>query len=700
MPHDEDHVMYKVGFGRLEMEDERDQEYPMRDALPSDDEIKTAKSEEKYQYWWQSAWWGNQGRTPQCFPPGTKVMMADGSEKPIEDIEEGDLVVTHKGCKREVTETMERDYEGDLYKIDVRGRKSSIEVTSEHPFLATEFSPTEVIDEADSKYAKKRRGWSTEPRNCFVCGDEARTREVSTGKQWSVYCSDSCKREAYNKRRRSRNRSIELKPEEPNWIRAEDLDEKVRDGSGDYLHLPKFSLDGEINSLEVDDILSNRKLAYSPEREVKLKNGHTFIPREIPVTPELGRLVGLYLAEGSARKNINGQIKFCYGYDERNTLASETVHLLDKVFNCSSTIKLEKKNGSANVVGRKSSILSALFEKLCGLGCSNKRFHNSVWKWPEEAKEEIWNGFLDGDGCREPDKNRHTLVTVSEELARDLWRLGNQLGYAPTITYSDPKPSHNVESRRRRYDITRYLNRDQTNRPEDDEFVYCAVENTKTKQYSGKVYNLEVEEDHSYIAANVVVHNCVSYAWDHWLEDGPKTHFYENRDADPEWMDPDGEELVNAEKLYKECQRNDQWPGTQYRGTSVRAGAKVLEKAGLIKEYRWAWDAQTVADAILTKGPVVVGTRWYEDMFYPDSEGIIEKGGDMAGGHAYVLNGVNLEKGLFRLKNSWGEDWGKNGYAYVPIEDIDELIKENGEACLGIEAEIEDYDEDEEIIDE
>lgn len=145
--------------------------------------------------------------------------------------------------------------------------------------------------------------------------------------------------------------------------------------------------------------------------------------------------------------------------------------------------------------------------------------------------------------------------------------------------------------------------------------------------------------------------HCVAYSWMHWLEDGPTTHS-KTRTAG---TGP----LFDTTKLYKEAQKIDQWPGENYDGTSVRAGAQMLRSWGVIQSFRWAWDAATVVRALLTTGPVVVGTWWHVDMFQPklDKETgkiLITPSGGKAGGHAYMLNGVNTEKGLVRIKNSWG----------------------------------------------
>lgn len=167
---------------------------------------------------------------------------------------------------------------------------------------------------------------------------------------------------------------------------------------------------------------------------------------------------------------------------------------------------------------------------------------------------------------------------------------------------------------------------------------------------------------------------CVGHAWAHWIEDGPKTW--------PGTVDPVA--------IYNEACKLDPWPENDYGdllyGTSLRAGVQAVQARGKVTEYRWAWDASTVVDALLTKGPVVIGSYWYEHMFEPDDNGMIKVSGPNTGGHCYILNGVNTVKGIVRVKNSWGQSWGKMGQAFLRIQDLDRLIKEDGEACLAVEA--------------
>lgn len=166
---------------------------------------------------------------------------------------------------------------------------------------------------------------------------------------------------------------------------------------------------------------------------------------------------------------------------------------------------------------------------------------------------------------------------------------------------------------------------------------------------------------------------CVEYTWHHWVQAGP----VKPRGRAPYWQ---------LGSVYREAQTIDEWPGENYDGTSVRAGAKVLQRLGYIDSYLWAWDINTLVNALLTTGPVAVGTVWYDDMFDPDPKtGLVKPTGYMVGGHAYLATGVNKRSGKIRFKNSWSQKWGKSGRFWMLIEDFEKLLDQDGEACLAVE---------------
>jgi C1A family cysteine protease len=146
------------------------------------------------------------------------------------------------------------------------------------------------------------------------------------------------------------------------------------------------------------------------------------------------------------------------------------------------------------------------------------------------------------------------------------------------------------------------------------------------------------------------------------------------------------------EQLYEQCQDVDEWPGTDYDGTSVRALFKVFKAKGFVSTYQWAFDVNTVVRHILTTGPVVFGTNWYLGMFDADDEGFIYPTGPTVGGHAYMVKGVNLDKkctdgttGAFRIINSWGRSWAQDGKCWMSFPTAARLISEWGEAATSTE---------------
>ena len=166
--------------------------------------------------------------------------------------------------------------------------------------------------------------------------------------------------------------------------------------------------------------------------------------------------------------------------------------------------------------------------------------------------------------------------------------------------------------------------------------------------------------------------HCVGYAWKLWLQASPI------RQA----------RRLDSSKIYGEAQLEDEWPGEDYDGTSVRAGAKILQRWGYIGSYLWATDVTEIRNWVLVSGPIVLGTNWYAAMFegrWIKEQFWLEPFGDLVGGHAWTVIGYSQYRRAFRCVNSWGSVWGQNGRFWLAEEYMAQLLHEQGEACTAIE---------------
>ena len=83
---------------------------------------------------------------------------------------------------------------------------------------------------------------------------------------------------------------------------------------------------------------------------------------------------------------------------------------------------------------------------------------------------------------------------------------------------------------------------------------------------------------------------------------------------------------------------------------------------------------------------MLIGIDWYSGMFSPvyekdalgDYRWMLIPTGSVAGGHAVLVNGVNVPRKTFRILNSWGRDWGVDGRASMRFSDMESLLFSQG----------------------
>jgi hypothetical protein len=144
--------------------------------------------------------------------------------------------------------------------------------------------------------------------------------------------------------------------------------------------------------------------------------------------------------------------------------------------------------------------------------------------------------------------------------------------------------------------------------------------------------------------------------------------------------------------LYWRAQQLDPWAGGEYEGadpvyggTSILAGAKAATEAGHYTAYLWAFTEPELAAAVGWRGPAVAGVAWRESMFRTDPQGFLRPAGDVVGGHAILINGLNAKGAYYTITNSW-RGWGIDGCARIRRDDMAALLHDGGEACVPVRA--------------
>lgn len=136
-----------------------------------------------------------------------------------------------------------------------------------------------------------------------------------------------------------------------------------------------------------------------------------------------------------------------------------------------------------------------------------------------------------------------------------------------------------------------------------------------------------------------------------------------------------------AVHLYSDATQVDPYPGEwppDDTGSDGLTVAKVLQAAGMIAGYTWAFRLDDALKA-LTTGPLITGIPWYNSMFSPSDEGLVKIFGGLAGGHEIVVDEYDESRGWVGFTNSWGADWGLAGRFYLQAEDYGTLLAQQGD---------------------
>ena len=363
-----------------------------------------------------------------CFTAGTLVLCESGF-KPIEQVEVGDRVVTHKGNLKRVLKTGSKTAD----TIVLKGQGSvGIECTPNHPFYARE----------------KRRVWDNSRREYIM----------------------------------------ETQPES-RWVEAKDM-------QGEFW-------------LNVCDV---KKLPIPPFPESgRGKKGFGYIDG-FEFTDAFFYFVGRWLGDGWAnahrrkgrKESFMKRVYVCCSHDEAD--------VLETVLSRSGLHFGRVDSGSTERFTCSSTQLHDWLIGNFGVHADGKNIPAWCMGMKKSFKRALLNGYIDADGCKFD--NGYQSTTINRKLSLGIKMLAGSLGMASSVSKSVNSRQAVIEGRevneRPNY-LSHHYESTRSSFFADGGF-YGKVKHVEPGRESVTVYNLEVEDDNSYTADGIAVHNCQSFS--------------------------------------------------------------------------------------------------------------------------------------------------------------------------------------------
>jgi hypothetical protein len=384
-----------------------------------------------------------------CLTKGEPITTITGVS-PVEEIKEGDLVLTHTGNWKTVTSTMKREHKGKAYKIYLSQGGDPLVITDEHPILIANSKgevtwklPGEII----TGYKKKRKGiyyW-----NSYAVLPKTIGNKIS---------------------------EIKL---------IDYLDSSFIYKNNTLHHLTSWKQTNRSTSTP-----------FTNHKEFEWKN----FPERLEMNYENGWLLGLWTAEGSAgEKNLNLTLHI-----EEKDLAKRFIAGMKKSFNIDFIVYERKERNSQELVA--SSVpVATILNTLCGHLSKNKHVPLEVMASNKEMRKGFLEGVLDGDGSSTRDQFCFGVSSIN--LAWGVRTLMIEQGIWGTVGFMEsPGTKENTNPR---WSINYNKNPKWKYHFESDEYLCRPITKIEEIDLDETVYNFSVEEDESYIGP-FVLHNCKS----------------------------------------------------------------------------------------------------------------------------------------------------------------------------------------------
>ena len=415
-----------------------------------------------------------------CLLPETPVVTEDGIT-PMIDIQRGTGVYTHKGRFRPVTSVLSRYvFEEPIYSVDIWGYPFDISMTGEHPVL--------VI-----KRNGARPNWDVDDATWIKC------RHLEKGD-----CVLFPSYELENKEYRIDYVSIDdsvLYDDSQVWFKN-GYSPRVMSSISNIMSITgetKKVVETTIHKYHsgVPPSTPRQEVVYEYLKSINHQQSKPIRYRRFYLIDEnMSRLLGYYASEGSIVSNGNAT-QFTFGKEPE--LVEDVKNLVGSIFGKSVCVNDYDTKTQVTLSGR---VYAKLFSHLCGEGAYHKRVPNEIIQNKDLGMQFIEAAFL-GDGSLSGNTWRYSSVSV--DLIHGLRICLSNNGYPSTIQCSERKDRYqytlSYSTKRGRRHSNKVVN--------NGGFNVHLVKDVKRTYYSGKVYNLEVEEDNTYVTGGFCVHNCL-----------------------------------------------------------------------------------------------------------------------------------------------------------------------------------------------
>lgn len=406
--------------------------------------------------------------------------------------------ITSSGMLRKVKAVFRHPYEGEMIKLKPY-YLPSFTCTPDHRVYATAdvASPPEPIHARDltkAHYLAVPRSYTFSPDQVIDAGGLLGSQQITFQIPWKLSSDEMLE-------------IMELSDEGKSSREIGALFGK----SGSYIrHLRSKIRNGQVN---------HSKTAY-PYQE----NGFLRFPNErrpgIPLitrlTIEVAELLGYYCAEGSivSDKNRPNSFNINFSFSKNETgLAQRTVDLLRSCFGVDA--QLVHRRTTLAVSASKSS-LALLLETLAGGRATSKRVPVTLFDAQPEIAKAFLDAYVQGDGHRFAN-GKVSSTTVSGELAYGIAWLALKCGHFPSL-YDAKMPEIGIIEGRpvrrapHQYTVVWYEESPvERNITETEEFYLIPIREIADEVFQGYVFNMEVEEEHNYLANFLLVSNCQNW---------------------------------------------------------------------------------------------------------------------------------------------------------------------------------------------